>query len=173
MKINRLNFIIKLKLMSMIALKSAWKYKIDLINIFDEKFLNEKDIALQPINFILEINDNIIQENVKTKNDSNNNLSIKKSKEEKDKSPKVKKSKKSKSKDTSRKKSIKNTSDLYSSNIVIVNSMTEDGSECSSINKIEREVAKLKRLMSRGRSKKTNKRSSKSKLIKNSHSAKY
>jgi hypothetical protein len=161
--------------MSTITLKSAWKYKIDLINIFDEKFLNEKDIALQPINFILEINDNIIQENVKTKNDSNNNLSIKKSKEEKDKSgsPKVKKSKKSKSKDTSRKKSIKNTSDLYSSNIVIVNSMTEDGSECSSINKIEREVAKLKRLMSRGRSKKTNKRSSKSKLIKNSHSAKY
>ena len=160
--------------MSSITLKSAWKYKIDLINMFDEKFLNEKDIALQPLNFILEINDEFIQENAKKKNNSNNNnISIKKIKEEKDKSSKAKKSKKSKSKDTSRKKSIKNTSDLYSSNIVIVNSMTEDGSECSSINKIEREVAKLKRLMSRGRSKKTNKRSSKSKLIKNSHSAKY
>jgi hypothetical protein len=160
--------------MSTITLKSAWKYKIDLINIFDEKFLNEKDIALQPISLILEINDNIIQENAKTKNNSNNNnILIKKPKEEKDKSSKAKKSKKSKSKETSRKKSIRNSSDLYSSNIVIVNSMTEDGSGCSSINKIEREVAKLKRLMSRGRSKKTNKRSSKSKSIKNSHSAKY
>ena len=154
--------------MSTITLKSAWKYKIDLINIFDEKFLNEKDIALQPLNFILEINDEFIQENAKK-----NNISIKKTKEEKDKASKTKKSKKTKSKDTSRKKSIRNSSGLYSSNIVIVNSMTEDGSECSSINKIEREVAKLKRLMSRGRSKKTNKRSSKSKSIKNSHSAKY
>ena len=53
--------------MSTITLKSAWKYKIDLINIFDEKFLNEKDIALQPLNFILEINDDIIQENVQKK----------------------------------------------------------------------------------------------------------
>ena len=53
--------------MSMITLKSAWKYKIDLINIFDEKFLNEKDIALQPLNFNLEITDDIIQENVQKK----------------------------------------------------------------------------------------------------------
>ena len=51
--------------------------------------------------------------------------------------------------------------------------MTEDGSECSSINKLEREVEKLKRMMSRGRSKKNNKKSSKSKPLKNSHSAKY
>ena len=168
MKINRLNFIIKLKLMSMIALKSAWKYKIDLINIFDEKFLNEKDIALQPLNFNLEITDDIIQENAKKKNNSNNNnISIKKTKEEKDKASKTK------SKDTSRKKSIRNSSGLYSSNIVIVNSMTEDGSECSSINKLEREVAKLKRMMSRGRSKKTNKRFSKTKSRKLSNSAKY
>ena len=160
--------------MSTITLKSAWKYKIDLINIFDEKFLNEKDIALQPLNFILEINDDIIQENVQKKNNSNNNnISIKKLKEEKDKSSKAKKSKKSKSKDTSRKKSIRNSSGLYSSNIVIVNSMTEDGSECSSINKLEREVAKLKRMMSRGRSKKTNKRFSKTKSRKYSNSCKY
>ncbi len=159
--------------MSSITLKSAWKYKIDLINIFDEKFLNEKDIALQPINFILEINDDIIQENLKKNNSINNKLSIKKSKEEKDKSSKAKKSKKSKNKETPRRKSIKNSSDLYSSNIVIVNSMTEDGSECSSINKLEREVEKLKRMMSRGRSKKNNKKSSKSKPLKNSHSAKY
>lgn len=159
--------------MSSITLKSAWKYKIDLINIFDEKFLNEKDKALQPINFILEINDDIIQENLKKNNSINNKLSIKKSKEEKDKSSKAKKSKKSKNKETPRRKSIKNSSDLYSSNIVIVNSMTEDGSECSSINKLEREVEKLKRMMSRGRSKKNNKKSSKSKPLKNSHSAKY
>ena len=159
--------------MSSITLKSAWKYKIDLINIFDEKFLNEKDIAIQPINFILEINDDIIQENLKKNNSINNKLSIKKSKEEKDKSSKAKKSKKSKNKETPRRKSIKNSSDLYSSNIVIVNSMTEDGSECSSINKLEREVEKLKRMMSRGRSKKNNKKSSKSKPLKNSHSAKY
>ena len=173
MKINRLNFIIKLKLMSSITLKSAWKYKIDLINMFDEKFLNEKDIALQPLNFILEINDEFIQENAKKKNNSNNNnISIKKTKEEKDKASKTKKSKKTKSKDTSRKKSIRNSSGLYSSNIVIVNSMT-DGSECSSINKLEREVAKLKRMMSRGRSKKTNKRFSKTKSRKYSNSCKY
>jgi len=162
--------------MSSITLKSAWKYKIDLINIFDEKFLNEKDIALQPINFILEINDNIIEEKSNKKNNStNNNVSIKKTKEtkdEKDKSSKAKKSKKSKNKETPRKKSIKNSSDLYSSNIVIINSMTEDGSECSCINKLEREVEKLKRMMSRGRSKKNNKKSSK-KSLKNSHSAKY
>lgn len=159
--------------MSSITLKSAWKYKIDLINIFDEKFLNEKDIALQPINFILEINNDIIQENLKKNNSITNKLSIKKTKEEKDKSSKAKKSKKSKNKETPRKKSIKNSYDLYSSNIVIVNSMTEDGSECSSINKLEREVEKLKRMMSRSRSKKNNKKSSKSKPLKNSHSAKY
>ena len=69
--------------MSSITLKSAWKYKIDLINIFDEKFLNEKDIALQPINFILEINDDIIQENLKKNNSINNKLSIKNQKRKK------------------------------------------------------------------------------------------
>ena len=162
--------------MTHLTLKSAWKNKMELINIFDEKFLNEKDLALQPISFILELDENFNKENLKKKNLSNdNNLQVKNPKEEKEKSQKSQKSqktKKTKNKDSQKRKSLKD-SDLYSSNIVIIQSITDDGSNGSSYNKIEKEVEKLKRMMSRGRSKKNRNKSSKTKVLKTSGSAKY
>ena len=157
--------------MSNYILKSAWKKKMEIINIFDEKFLNEKDIALQPITFILEANNNIINDNFKKENlPSNSNTdsikSIKSKKEEKYKSPKIK------TKNTPKKKSIRN-SGLYSSNIVIVQSITDGDSNDNTSFNIEKEVENLKRLMIKSKSKKNNKRSSKAKGIKGSNSAKY
>ena len=40
--------------MSSISLNAALKYKNEPINIFDDNFLNEKDLALQPMNFIID-----------------------------------------------------------------------------------------------------------------------
>ena len=55
--------------MSAITLKSTWKYKIEPTNIFDDNFLKEKDSALQPIDFFIEdqiliSNNNIIYINL-------------------------------------------------------------------------------------------------------------
>ena len=154
--------------MSNFILKSAWKEKIDIINIFDEKFLNEKDIALQPISFILDINNNLNNDNL-NKNPplSKNSTLTKNKKEEKDKSPKITK------KNTSKRKSLKN-SGLYNSNIIIVQSITdEDGDDDSSFNQIEKEVEKIKRMMTKSKSKKNKKRLSKPKGLKGSNSAKF
>ena len=157
--------------MSNYILKSAWKEKIEIINIFDEKFLNEKDIALQPITCILETNNNLINDNLQNKNIASSRntgsiQSIKSKKEEKDKSPKVK------SKNTPRKKSIRN-SGLYSSNIVIVQSITDGDNDGESSFNIEREVQKIKRMMTKSKSKKNKKKSIKPKGLKGSNSAKF
>lgn len=151
--------------MSNITLNSAWKYKVELINIFDEKFLNEKDIALQPINFILEKDSspkNQKKQSIVTKNNNiNNNVQNKKPNEE------IRKKRESK------KKSIKSfkSSGLYNSNIVIVQSITDGDSEESSVNQIEKEVEKLQKIIKRSKSKKQ-KNKSKSR-IKNCSSNKY
>ena len=126
--------------MSSNSLKTAWKYKTEPKDIFDDKFLNEKDLALQPINFLLEAE--IIVDN--------KNLSLDNKKER----PK--------------KKSLKE-SDLYDSNIIIIQELSYDESEPTSINQIEKEVEKINKLILR-KSKKNKKNLSKSK--KKSSSAK-
>ena len=145
--------------MSSTILNSAWKHKIQIINIFDEKFLNEKDIALQPINLILDKDnspDNSPKKQLTNKGFSinNNNIQNKNSNEE------IKKQKKRETK----KKSIKSykSSGLYNSNIVIIQSLTAD-SERSSLNQIEKEVEKLNKIINKSKSKK-NKNKSKSKM---------
>ena len=158
--------------MSNYILKSAWKKKMEIINIFDEKFLNEKDIALQPITFILETSNNLISNNLKNKNlPSNNNTesvkSIKSKNEEKDKSPKINK------KNTSKKKKSIRNSGLYSSNIVIVQSITDGDNDGESSFNIEREVQKIKRMMTKSKSKKNKKKISLPKGLKGSNSAKF
>ena len=153
--------------MSSTILNSAWKHKIQIINIFDEKFLNEKDIALQPINLILDKDnspDNSPKKQLTNKGFSiNNNNNIQKKNSNKE----IKKQKKREAK-----KSIKSykSSGLYNSNIVIVQSLTAD-SERSSLNQIEKEVEKLKKIINKSKSKK-NKNKSKSKM-KTHNSNKY
>jgi hypothetical protein len=152
------------------SLKCAWRNKINIINVFDEKFIEEKDIALQPISFIFEEVSNINkEEKLKGKNSTSNDLQAKNKKLEKDRnSQKTKETSKLKKIESPKRKSI-NNSDLYSSNIVIV---TDNGSRDSSFNMIEKEVEKLNKLMSKSRSKKNKKRSNK-KDIKQPNSAKY
>ena len=151
------------------SLKCAWKNKINIINAFDETFLNEKDIALQSISSIFQD----IEENGKRKSTSSrNNLSLKNKKEEKEEkertSLKTKETSKLKKIVSPKRKSL-NNSDLYSSNIVII---TDCGSADSSHNIIEKEVEKLRKMMTKSRSKKSKKKSVK-KAIKQPNSAKY
>ena len=129
------------------SLKCAWRNKIDIINVFDEKFIEEKDIALQPILFIFEEINNINkEEKSKDKNSTSNDSSAKNKKLEKDKiSQKTKETSKLKKIESPKRKSI-NHSDLYSSNIVIV---TDNGSRDSSFNMIEKEVEKLNKMMTK------------------------
>jgi len=108
--------------MSTITLKSAWKYKIEPTNIFDDNFLKEKDSALQPIDFFLEdqiliSNDNINNKNIFVNNDEiyNNN---------------------------------KNESDIYDSNIVIIKEQSDDDTELTSFNnQIGKEIQKINTMM--------------------------
>ena len=124
--------------------------KLGSINQFVDEFLNSKDKALEPIKFLFE-NDEDFDISPKVRH-----LSIKVKKEKRtDRSKKSKKSQKSTSntnKKSTRKKSVKD-SQLYSSNIVIVHN-DEDEEENSSIDPIGKEVEKLKKLMSKSRSKK-------------------
>ncbi len=152
------------------SLKCAWKNKINIVNLFDEAFLKEKDIALQSISFLFAEDNNLNkEENGKRKSTSSrNNLSLKNKKEEKN-SQKTKETSKLKKIESPKRRKSLNTSDLYSSNIVIV---TDNGSGDSSFNRIEREVEKLKKMMTKSRSKK-GKRKSNKKELKQPNSAKY
>ena len=152
------------------SLKCAWKNKINIVNSFDEAFLKEKDIALQSISFLFAEDNNLNkEENGKRKSTSSrNNLSLKNKKEEKN-SQKTKETSKLKKIESPKRRKSLNTSDLYSSNIVIV---TDNGSGDSSFNRIEREVEKLKKMMTKSRSKK-GKRKSNKKELKQPNSAKY
>ena len=108
--------------MSTITLKSAWKYKIQPTNIFDNNFLKEKDLALEPIDFFLEdqiliSNDNINNKNIFVNKDEihNNN---------------------------------KKESDIYDSNIVIIKEQSDDDTELISFNnQIGKEIQKINTLM--------------------------
>jgi len=108
--------------MSTITLKSAWKYKIQPTNIFDNNFLKEKDLALEPIDFFLEdqiliSNDNINNKNIFVNKDEihNNN---------------------------------KKESDIYDSNIVIIKEQSDDDTELTSFNnQIGKEIQKINTLM--------------------------
>ncbi len=152
-------------------LKSAWKYKIELKDIFDEKFLNEKDIALQPISFILEKENNLINNTLKHKKNmsANNNIIVKNKKDEE----KEKKSQKSKKPDLPPKKKSLKKYEIYSSNIVIVQSITDGGSQDSSVDQIGKEVEKLKKFIKRSMTKYSKKNTSKSKGLKHIKSTKY
>ena len=129
---------IKTKMSSKSLLKSAWKEKIEPNNIFDEKFLNEKDLALQPIEFLFEIEN----ENLSKKNINKKILSLDNKKEKK------------------QRKSLKE-SDLYDSNIVIVQTASDYDSEENTINQFEKEIQKINKLISK-RIKNYKKRASKS-----------
>ena len=133
------NKMIKTKMSSKSLLKSAWKEKIEPNNIFDEKFLNEKDLALQPIEFLFETE----KEGLSNKNINKKILSLDSKKEKK-----------------KTRKSLKE-SDLYDSNIVIVQTASDYDSEENTINQFEKEIQKINKLISK-RIKNYKKRASKS-----------
>jgi len=108
--------------MSAITLKSAWKYKIDPTNIFNDNFLKEKDSALQPIDFFLE--NQILISN----NDIKNNKNISINKDEINNN--------------------KKESDIYDSNIVIIKEQSDDDTEFTSFNnKFGKEIEKINSMM--------------------------
>ena len=133
------NKMIKTKMSSKSLLKSAWKEKIEPNNIFDEKFLNEKDLALQPIEFLFETE----KEGLSNKNINKKILSLDNKKEKK-----------------KTRKSLKE-SDLYDSNIVIVQTASDYDSEENTINQFEKEIEKINKLIIK-RIKNYKKRASKS-----------
>ena len=104
--------------MSAITLKSTWKYKIEPTNIFDDNFLKEKDSALQPIDFFIEdqiliSNNNINNKNITINNDEINNNNLKES-------------------------------EIYDSNIVIINEQSDNDTEFTSLNnQIGKEIEKI------------------------------
>ena len=109
--------------MSSIVLKSTWKYKIEPTNIFDNNFLKEKDLALQPIDFFLEDQILISNNNINKKNIDINNDKIHNNNNNKE-------------------------SDIYDSNIVIIKEQSEDNTELTSFNnQIEKEIQKINTLM--------------------------
>ena len=111
--------------MSSISLNAALKYKNEPINIFDNNFLNEKDLALQPMNFIIDAENFLINDNINNKNLSlNTNI-----------------------KERPKKKSLKE-SDLYDSNIIIVQEQSDDDESIpTSYNQIEKEVGKINKII--------------------------
>ena len=109
--------------------KSSWKKKIEPINCFDNNFLNEKDKALEPLQFLLDSEDILSEKNI-----NNNKLTIKNEK----------------NKGRGKKKSLKE-SDLYDSNIVIIESVSEDESEPTTFNQIEKQVKKINKLIKKSK----------------------
>ena len=142
--------------MSKNILNISWKKKGNLINFFDEDFLNSKDEALQPITLFFE-NIDILD----VPQDKINYFPLHKKEKEKEKksdnskkSQNLQNSQKSTSnpnKKSEKRKSITD-SQIYSSNIVIV--QNEENEDLSPTDPIEKEVEKLKRIMSRNREKK-------------------
>ena len=145
------------------VLNTIWKFKLENVNIFDDDFLVSKDEALQPINIFFGSED---KEDLNNSQIKNKKLSLKITKEndEEKRSSKSKRSQKSTSntnKKSARKKSIRN-SQLYSSNIIIIND--EEDEDRSPTDPIGKEIEKIKKLMARSKKKKKkkNKKSSKS-----------
>ena len=109
--------------------KSSWKKKIEPINCFDNNFLNEKNKALEPLQFLLDSEDILSEKNL-----YNNKLTLKNEK----------------NKGREKKKSLKE-SDLYDSNIVIIESVSEDESEPTTFNQIEKQVKKINKLIKKSK----------------------
>jgi len=123
-----------------LTLKSAWKDKIEPTNVFDDNFLTQKDLALQPLEFIFEAENELNENNL-----NNLNMPLKE-------------------KEKTKKKSLKN-SDIYDSNIIIIQSVSDDESENTSFNRIEKEVEKINKII-KNKLKKKKKHLSKAKKIK-------
>ena len=140
--------IIIIKKMSSTSMNTAWKFKIEPKNIFDDVFLNEKDFALQPINFLLEAENLLNSENNINKL-NNNNLSLQ-------------------IKDKNKRKSLKE-SDLYDSNIIIVQELEDEDTASSSSNQLQKEIKKLTKMLRKNKAKKINSQSKKN----SSNSAKF
>ena len=134
--------------MSSTSMNTAWKFKIEPKNIFDDTFLNEKDFALQPINFLLEAENLLNSENNVNKL-NNNNLSLQ-------------------IKDKNKRKSLKE-SDLYDSNIIIVQELEDEDTASSSSNQLQKEIKKLTKMLRKNKAKKINSQSKKN----SSNSAKF
>ena len=134
--------------MSSTSMNTAWKFKIEPKNIFDDVFLNEKDFALQPINFLLEAENLLNSENNINKL-NNNNLSLQ-------------------IKDKNKRKSLKE-SDLYDSNIIIVQELEDEDTASSSSNQLQKEIKKLTKMLRKNKAKKINSQSNKN----SSNSAKF
>ena len=135
--------------MSTMSLKTACMFKIEPSNIFDDNFLKEKDSALQPINFLLEAENLLNSENDKNRlNSKNLSLQIK---------------------EKYKRKSLKE-SDLYDSNIIIVQELADEDSASSSSNKLQKEIKKLNKMLYRKKKGRNN--NSKSKEI-STNSAKF
>ena len=138
------------------VLNTIWKFKLEHVNIFDDDFLVSKDEALQPINIFFGSED---KEDLNNSQIKNKKLSLKITKEndEEKRSSKSKRSQKSTSntnKKSARKKSIRN-SQLYSSNIIIIND--EEDEDRSPTDPIGKEIEKIKKLMARSKKKKKKK----------------
>ena len=126
--------------MSSTSLKTACKFKIEPTNIFDDNFLSEKDYALQPINFWLEAENLLNNENdINRLNNKNLSLQIK---------------------DKYQRKSLKE-SDLYDSNIIIVHELADEDSASSSSNRLQKEIKKLNKMLRKKKSKNNNSQSKK------------
>ena len=98
------------------SLSMPIKLKIQSNDIFDNEFLNDKDMALQPLDFLFELSDKLPQNNI-----TNNK------------------------KEKPKKKSLKE-SDLYDSNIIIIHTASEEEeSDPTSFNQIEKEVEKIRK----------------------------
>ena len=126
--------------MSSTSMNTAWKFKIEPKNIFDDVFLNEKDFALQPINFLLEAENLLNSENNVNKL-NNNNLSLQ-------------------IKDKNKRKSLKE-SDLYDSNIIIVQELEDEDTASSSSNQLQKEIKKLTKMLRKNKAKIINSQSKK------------
>ena len=129
-----------IKKMSSTSMETAFKFKIEPKNIFDDKFLNEKDFALQPINFLLEA-ENLLNNENDINRLNNKNLSLQK-------------------KDKFKRKSLKE-SDLYDSNIVIVQELEDEDGDASPSNKLQKEIKKLVKMLRKTKDKKNNSQSKK------------
>ncbi len=105
-----------------LTIKSAWKEKIELNNIFDDTFLSEKDMALQPLEFIFG------EENIINKDNHINNIN-------------------SSFKDNSSENNSKDDSNLYDSNIIIISSASDDSNKQTSFNQIEKEIKKINEMI--------------------------
>ena len=150
--------------MSKDILNKSLRNKTELIDQFDDDFLTSKDLALKPINSLFE---NVLILHIDENKNRNLSLKVKKESQKEIKTFMTKNSEKSQKSTSNTNKKYKkkksfSESQLYSSNIIIVNYIDEDEENCSSSDPIEKEILKFNRLMSKlkemkRKKKKTNK----------------